>query len=354
MNIAPSIGTLIKAEPCEEAARWDAYVQSSPEATNYHRWVWGQLVGDTFGHRFYPLAATADGIVYGILPLHFIKSRLFGRFLLSVPFFSYGGLCATTPEAGEALLKRSVELARELGARYIELRGPVGPAGAVGSDWRGASAKVRMLVNLPGTVEELWQSLATGMRNKIRSARKHGLCAEWGGAELVDVFYRIFATNMHNLGTPVYPRRWFENMCRALPEKNRIVVVRDGAEPVAAGIVTAFRDTLDWPWSATLPGSHRKYSAIFLYWSLLEWALENGFRHVDLGRCSRGGGTWEFKRHWPCEEQELRWHYWLAPGEPVPNVKPDNPRYRLAIKLWQRLPLAMANRLGPHIASSIP
>ncbi|HEV2178532.1 MAG TPA: FemAB family XrtA/PEP-CTERM system-associated protein [Terriglobia bacterium] len=350
MNTELSAGAAVKAELCEDPARWDAYVESSAGATNYHRWVWGQVIADTFGHRPYRLAATAEGAVQGVLPLSFIESRLFGRFLVSVPFFSYGGVLASTPEAGEALLKTAIELGKELGARHIELRSEC----ADDAGWHDVSSKVGMLVDLPSTVEELWQSLSTGMRNKVRSARKRGLRAEWGGAELVDVFYRIFSTNMRNLGTPVYPRRWFENICHALPAENRVVVLWDNQEPVAAGIVTAFRGTVDWPWSATMPDSHRKYSAILLYWSLLEWALEKGYRQVDLGRCTPGSGTWEFKRHWPCEEKALHWRYWLAPGVPIPQVRPDNPRYHWAIKLWRRLPLAVANRLGPYIASSIP
>ena len=100
--------------------------------------------------------------------------------------------------------------------------------------------------------------------------------------------------------------------------------------------------------------ARRKYAAVFLYWSLLEWAAQNGYRTVDFGRCTRGSGNWEFKRHWNCEEVPLHWHYWLGAGARVPEMHADNPRYRLAVRVWQRLPLGVANWLGPRVVRCIP
>ena len=128
----------------------------------------------------------------------------------------------------------------------------------------------------------------------------------------------------------------------------------DGGDPVAGTVITTFRDAVELPWIASLPEERKHYSTVLLYWTALEWAVENGFRSVDLGRCTPGGGTYQFKRQWECEERPLRWYYWLAPGVPLPNLRPDNPRYRLAIRVWQKLPLGVANWLGPRIVRSIP
>jgi FemAB-related protein (PEP-CTERM system-associated) len=340
----------LSVELCRDPALWDAFVQSAPDATNYHRWVWKQVVEDTYGHQTFYLAATTDGVVQGVLPLVSITSRLFGNCLVSMPFFSYGGVLASSPEVEEKLLARAVEIAGETGARHIELRqGRPCPYG-----WQEATRKVTMLVELPGTVDELWKGLSTGMRNKIRSAQKRGLTSDCGGIERLDAFYDIFATNMRDLGTPVYPRSWFQNMCRYNPAGVRILTVWDEGRPVAAGLISLFRETAEWPWSATLAPARRKYGAVFLYWSLLEWALQNGYRRVDFGRSTPGTGNWEFKKHWGCEEKPLHWWCWLAPGGQVPDMHADNPRYRLAVRIWQHLPLGVANWLGPRLVRSIP
>ncbi len=192
------------------------------------------------------------------------------------------------------------------------------------------------------------------MRNKIRQGQKHNLRAEWGGLEAVPTFYQLFAANMRNLGTPVYAREFFENQIRRLPDRIRIVSLWDGATPVAAAFLTANQRTLQLPWSASLPQSRKKYSQVLMYWSFIQQAIADGFRKIDLGRCSRGSGTYEFKRHWEPIERPLHWYYWLAPGASMPQLRPDNAKFRLAVELWKRLPLAVANCLGPRLVRSIP
>lgn len=340
----------MKTEFFTNPSSWDAYVDTRPDASVYHRWNWGQVVEQTYGHRAYYLAATDGETLQGALPLVFMKSRIFGDFLVSTPFSSYGGVLANTPEARDLLLKKAVELAQELGARHVELR--QGDPCEVG--WKETSAKVKMEVELPDTAEKLWKLLSTGMRNKIRNAQKNMLEIEWHTGEAVDEFYGVFAKNMRDLGTPVYPKIWFENLCRQFNDQVRIIILRDGKEPVAAGFVTLFRDVVEFPWSASLRESRKKYSAVAMYWALLEWAVQNGYRRVDLGRCTPGSGTHEFKRHWPCTEIPLRWYYWLSPGAGLPELRPDNPRYRWATQVWRKLPVPVANWLGPRIVRAIP
>jgi serine/alanine adding enzyme len=329
---------------------WDRFVEAHPEASNYHRWVWKEVIEETYGHRSFYLAAVRGAAIEGVLPLFWIRSRLFGQFLTSVPFFSYGGVLANSQEAAQALLAHAVDLARELGARHIELR----QGSECDVPWHHMNSKITMLVNLPDKVDDLWRGLSTGIRNKIRSARKQGLTYEVGDSVHVEVFYSIFSQNMRNLGTPVYPKSWFANLFRCAPEGLKVLRVHDHGKPVGAGIISTYRNVAEWPWSATLPESRRKYSAVFLHWALLEWATETGLKVVDLGRCTPGSGTYEFKRHWRCQERPLHWYVWLAPGSSPPAMHADNPRYRWATRAWRRLPLPVANRLGPMIARSIP
>ncbi|HEV2616503.1 MAG TPA: FemAB family XrtA/PEP-CTERM system-associated protein [Candidatus Acidoferrales bacterium] len=335
---------------CDDSSVWENYVATAPNATIAHRWGWKEAVEETFEHRAYYLMAGADGKTEGILPLIHMRSLLFGNFLVSVPFSSYGGVLASSISAREQLLSRAVELAKELKAAHIELRQGVGCE--VG--WQESTKKLTVEVDLPGTVDELWKEFSPKLRKRIRYARNHGLRAQCGGAEDVESFYRVFAANMRNLGTPVYPRNWYENLCRRFPDEFRIFTIWEGQEPIAGAFLMIGRDGLELPWAASLPESREKFSPLLLYCTLLEWGIENGYKRVDLGRCTRDSGNHRFKQHWSRNERPLHWYYWTASDRPVPELRPDNPRYRLATRIWKKLPLAVANSLGPRIVRSIP
>lgn len=341
---------MLRVELCQDPCGWDRFVESHADAYNYHRWGWRRVIEETYGHKPYYLVASEAGSLRGILPLFSIRSRLFGNSLVSVPFFSYGGVLANSPAAAEALLQKAGELASQTGARHVELR----QAREFSHGWEQTRSKVTMEVLLPSTPDELWRRFSTGHRNKIRKSQKSGFRVEWGGAEAVRKFYPVFAANMRNLGTPVYPRKWFEVICERFPGEIQILTIHQESHVAAAAFLAPYRDTLEVPWSASLPDIRKQYSHYLMYWSFLEWAIQKGFRRMDLGRCTPGSGTYDFKCHWVCQEHPLDWYYWLAPGSAMPSVKNDSPRYHLAIQLWKHLPLAVANQLGPHIVRALP
>jgi len=340
----------MRIEICRDAAKWDAYVASMANASNYHRWNWKHVIEDTFGHEAFYLAALEGEAIQGILPLFRMRSRLFGHFLVSIPFFSYGGVLASDSMASEGLLSHAAKLGEELGVSHIELR----QGGSAATNWRDTSAKVIMEVELPQTVQELSDRISPKMRKRIRFARKNGLEPQWAGADAVGSFYSVFSTNMRNLGTPVYPQSWFENLFKQFPNEIKILNLNEGDKTVASALVSVYRDTVELPWAATLPESREKFSPLLQYWTLLEWALENGYKRVDLGRCTPGSGNHEFKKRWECVEKQLHWYYWLADGRSVPQLRPDNPKFKFATEVWKRLPLSVANLLGPRIVRSIP
>lgn len=329
---------------------WDAYAGTAAPDSQYHRWVWREIIQETFGHEPYYLAAVDRGKICGVLPLVSLRSRLFGKFLVSIPFFSYGGVIADSEEAREMLLAGAAELGRDLGARHIELRqGDECPM-----SWPGAPSKVTMEIHLPSTTDEAWKRLSSGMRNKVRNGQKQDFRIEWGGLEAIPTFYNVWAKNMLSLGTPVYSRRFFENQIRRLPGQIRILTLWDGATPVASSFINRHRDRFELPWSGSLLESRKKYSQVLMYWTFIQKAIEEGVKVIDLGRCTRGGGVYEFKRHWNPVERPLHWYYWLAPGSAIPHLRPDNPKFKMAVELWKRLPLAVANGLGPRLVRSIP
>jgi serine/alanine adding enzyme len=335
---------------CDNALAWDAYVAADPQASNYHRWLWKQVIEETYGHRTFYLAVHDQGQIRGVLPLVGMKSWLWGRFLVSMPFCSYGGVLASNAIARESLLRRAKEIATEFKADHVELR----QGDVLTNGWQSSAGKVCMKVTLPPSSEMLFGKLSSRLRNKIRGAGKQGLRAFWGKDELVDEFYAVFSRNMRNLGTPVYPKRWFENFLRYAGSTTQILVVRDGGQPVATTWVTTYRGEAELPWIASTPEARGKYSTVFLYWKALEWATQKAYQRVDLGRCTPGSGTQRFKAQWPCEENPLPWNYWTPEGKSPPQLRPSNPRFRMAIAVWKHLPLAAANFLGPRIVRSIP
>ncbi len=341
---------MITTSICEDPVGWESFVDSMPEASNYHRWIWRRVIQETYGHAPYYLAATAGGRMEGVLPLVFVKSRLFGDSLVSMPFFSYGGVLARSESAHQALIAKGMDLAQDLSARNIELR----QATADISGWHTVTEKVAMGVQIPSDAAEMWNRLNPKIRKRIRHSRKSGLTTCWAGGEAVEDFYGVFATNMRNLGTPVYPRTWFAKICACLDSETRILRVQNEGRTVAAAFVHVFRDTVELPWAASLADSRKEFSTLLLYWTLLEWAAENGYRRVDLGRCTPGSGNYQFKHHWVCEEQPLCWSYWLKGGAAVPHRHADSARFRWAIQTWKHLPLAVANALGPRIVRGMP
>jgi serine/alanine adding enzyme len=340
----------MKVEIIEDPEIWNNCVSKFAPKRTYHLWSWRKVIEETFGHRSYYLAAIDENGVRGILPLVLIKSKLFGRSLISIPFFSYGGVLADSDEAREKLLEAAAQCARELGAGHVEVR----QGDECNISWVSASPKVTMEIELPDTVDEYLKGLSTSRRKRARYNLKRGFRAEWAGIEGLPTFYRIFAANMRNLGTPVYPRDFFENQFRHFPDDLNVVSLWDGRKAVAAGILTAHGKTLELPWAASLEEYRKQETPAVLYWSVIEKAILQGYRSLDLGRCTKGSGNWAFKRHWNPVERPLHWYYWLRPGTAIPELRPDNLKFRVAINLWKRLPLIVANGLGPRLVRSIP
>lgn len=330
---------------------WDAYVKAHASATNYHLWGWRAVVVNSFGHPCYYLSARDQkGKLVGILPLVHMQSRIFGSFLISVPFFNYGGLLCDRQEVGDALLAEAALLRKELGAEHVELR-HVEP-------WPGdlptKQHKVSMLLELAEDAEAQWKRFNAKLRNQIRKPEKSGLTAAVGGRELLDDFYTVFVRNMRDLGTPVYSQKLFANVLAAFPEDSRIISVSLEGKPVAAGLITRFRDTVEIPWASSI----RDYNSLcpnnLLYWTALRHAIETGCRRFDFGRSTPGEGTYKFKEQWGAKPLQLNWQYLLREGEALPELNNKNPKFELAIRLWQKLPLPITRILGPQIVKNIP
>lgn len=338
-------------EAAPSDAAWDAYVTTHANATGYHLLAWRQVIDCVFGHRtFYLYAKDEEGSIRGVLPLAFLSSRLFGRFLVSLPFLNYGGVLASDAESERALLQRAVELASEVGARHIELRhGP-----QLGSGWIDRQHKVSMRLEVPGDFASLWRGFSAKVRSQVRRAEKEGISCRIGGMDLLDDFYTVFTRNMRDLGTPVQGRNFFANILQAFPDAARVAAVYLKDRVLAAGFLYGFRDMLEIPWASSDRRYNRLAPNMLLYKSVLEYACERRFRVFDFGRSTPDSGTYKFKEQWGARPVALHWYYWLAEGDTLPDLSPSNSKFRLAISVWRRLPLAVSRRLGPNIVRYIP
>ncbi len=283
------------------------------------------------------------------LPLVEFRSHLFGTFAVSLPFVNYGGVVANGALAAGALTAHAISLARARHWRHVELR----HIRRQFAEWPAKRHKVAMWMPLAADPETLWSSLDRKVRNQVRKAEKCGCTAEDGGEELLGDFYRVFAHNMRDLGTPVYGRRFFDEVFRSFPSETRVFVVRVAGEPVAASITVGWRDRLEVPWASSLRAHAAKSPNTLLYWAMLRWAVRQGCRTFDFGRSTPDEGTFHFKKQWGAQPHELAWEYLGLSGD-LPDQSPKNPKFKAAIALWQHLPVSVATALGPAIVRNIP
>jgi FemAB-related protein (PEP-CTERM system-associated) len=332
-------------------------VEQHPQATIGHLRAWGAVFQSAYGHETLPLAALAEGELVGILPQVLVRSRLFGDRLVSMPFLDYGGVLVDTDAERDlgtdvtgALVEAAAATGRSRRARSLGLRQfhPIATADPVTSD------RVTMLLPL-SSADTVWKALPSERRNRVRKGEKSGLTVVWGGAELLDGFYGVFAANMRDLGSPVHSRAFFAEMVSRMPDTARVLQVRDaGARPVGAAVCLFFRDTIAVPWVSSRREAFALCPNFVLYWEVIRFGCAEGYRMLDLGRSFRNAGTFEFKRQWGASPHPLPWIFRdLVAGGPPP-VDRDSSRFQRLVDLWKRLPVPIANLLGPWIRRQVP
>jgi FemAB-related protein (PEP-CTERM system-associated) len=309
------------------------------------------VVRRVYGHEPVYLLAEDGGEVRGVLPLVMMRSRLFGRRLVSMPFLDYGGILAAPDSGAEpALLAAAIEVARGRRAQTLGLRQflPTGLPHPATAD------RVTMLLDL-GTEQEAWKALPSERRNRIRKGERNGLVAAWGGAELREEFYRVFAVNMRDLGSPVHSRRFFSVMLEELGGTARVLLVRDpGGRTVGAAVCLFFRDTIMVPWVSSLREAFTLCPNFVLYWEVMRFGCRRGYRVLDLGRSFLNKGTFEFKRQWGARPHTLPWLFVDVEAGAAPPVDRDAGRFARLIEAWKRLPVPVATTIGPWVRRQVP
>ena len=320
---------------------------------------WLSVLSGGLGHRVFALIARKGeepaSPICGYLPVALVAGRLFGRFLVSLPYVNQAGVVAADPTVRAALIERAVELARVHDVKYLELRHAQSIEHA--SLDRSRDEKVRMVLALPADPDALWDQISAKVRNQVRKGDKMGLSIRFGGCDLLNDFYSVFAVNMRDLGTPVYPRKLFAHAVNSLDGDAQIAVVDCQDQPVA-GALLVHNSRLGCP-STHVPSASclRRFNHtnanMWMYHKLLERAIARGSKEFDFGRSSTDSGTYRFKKQWGAKPQPTVWQYHLRHGD-IDAVRPDSGKYRRRIETWQKLPVWLTRLIGPPIVRGIP
>lgn len=333
------------------AKEWNEYVFRHKNATFFHLTEWKDVVEETFGHRALYLYAENDGQISGILPLFLVDSRMFGRMLVSTAFAVYGGPVADRIETETLLIQRAEELGVELGVDYVELR----RNSVTASSLPRTDLYVRFRQRLFDDPEENFKAMPREARRLVRKARKAGLSSEVSQTRLTE-FYDIYQRNVKRLGTPVYPKKLFQNLMRRFGDRCNILSVLYQGKVIAAVMTFYFRDTvLPYYGGSLLKYNNNTYAPNnFMYWELMRYGIENEYKWFDFGRSKVGTGAYHFKKHFGMSPEPLDYQYILIRRQTLPNLNPMNPKYQLFIRIWKHLPLWMTRIIGPQVVRNIP
>lgn len=357
-------------EPALERAL-RAYLAQAPASSGVapeHDPHWLTVLRDGLGHRTFSVIARDDATnqIAGYLPLALVSSRLFGRFLVSLPYLNRAGVVASQADAASELIEAAVMIARQHDVKYLEMRHH-----GKGADhpklFVKKADKFRMAMALPGVehaadghaVNALWDSYNPKVRNAVRKAERAKLEVQWGSVELLEEFYDVFAVNMRDLGTPVYPRRLFLCVLDTLSPRAELAVVTLEGKPVAGALLVhdaaaeGYAATTTVPSASSLRAYHGSNVNMWMYHQLLQRAVQRGSREFDFGRSSLDSGTYKFKKQWGARPEPTVWQYHVRHGD-VGAMRPTHPRNLRRIQTWQKLPVWLTRLVGPTIVRGIP
>ncbi len=331
-----------------DSASWDTFVRGADSSSFCHLAGWRDILSDQLGVEcLYRVTVDADGDLQGILPLVRVRSWLFGHYLVSVPFLNDGGPLGTA-SARRQLADEAVAEARRTGADLLELRTRDG----VGLGLPISSRKITVLLPLPPNADDLFKAFPSKLRSQIRRPLKEGLTTRFG-PDQVEPFYEVFARTMRDLGTPVLPRGFFERVATTFPDLAVFGVVYRGDQPLAGGCGFLWREEFEMTWAGAVRESRTVAANMLLYWAFMQEMIARRARVFNFGRCTPGGGTHLFKQQWGGADVALPWCQY-APRAVKATPSPDDAAFSWGPRLWRRLPLSVANRLGPRLIRFLP
>lgn len=342
----PRIGTL----DAVRTRQWDAFVRREPSATFFHLSGWMKVMERTFGYRVCAVYSEREGEITGVLPLFLTKNWITGPCLISTPFAVYGGIAASDPESFTLLLEHARRMAIEQNVQYLELRNR---EGETQPHFHPSSRHVTFTCELHPDPEVNMKRLPRDTRYMIRKAIKLGLSGRHSIDQL-DEFYELFAINLRKHGTPALPKRLLTNLVEEFKDEIDLLVVYSEGKPVSGVLTFLFGDTVLPYYSGATPEATRLAANNFLYWELMRWAAERGYRNFDFGRSKTGTGAYHFKTQWNMKISPLPYQVFLVNKKSVPDFSPANKKFEMATQLWSKLPFWLTKKIGPRIVRWFP
>lgn len=331
----------------EDSVRWDQFVMNHPDATFFHRSGWKTVIEKAFGHKTWFLYAEKNGELQGILPLAEVRSLLFGHSLSALPFCVYGGVVAKNDPAREQLELAAQELAEQLKVDYLEFRN----FHSVHADWPRKDLYVTFRKEIDPDVERNMLAIPRKQRAMVRKGIKYGLVSEVD--QSIDRFFYAYSNSVHRLGTPVFAKKYFRLLKDVFGEDCELLTIVKDGNTISSVMSFYFRDEV-LPYYGGGTEEARQFAANdFMYWELMRNSCEKGLKVFDFGRSKRNSGSYSFKANWGFEPQPLHYEYRLIHSSAIPDHNPSNPKYQFFIKAWQKIPLTIANLIGPHIVKNL-
>ncbi len=328
--------------------RWNEFVFACPDATFFHRAEWQKIIGEVFRHPTFFLYAEKESQIVGVLPLAHVNSRLFGNSLVSLPFAVYAGIASNDPEAQASLEAKAQQLAVKLDVDHLEFRN----VSAKHSNWPTQDLYVTFRKEILPDAEANMLAIPRKQRAMVRKGIKNCLKSQVDRSS--DRFFSLFADNVHRHGTPALPKRYFDTLLKVFGDDCEILTVTSSEGKLLSSVLSFyFRDEV-LPYYAGDDEAARDLAANdFKYWELMRRSSERGLRIFDYGRSKVGTGPYAFKKNWGFAPQPLHYEYCLYKRDSIPQNNPNNAKFKLFIEAWRRMPIGLANWLGPHIVRNL-
>ena len=334
----------IKKLDAANFSRWDAFVEKADGATFFHKAGWQEVLEKAFKHQCHFLYAEQGNEITGVLPLAEVKSFLFGHALVSTPFCVYGGVVSSDNAAKQALIDKACQLADELSVDHLELRNRQ----IERPDWPCKTLYYTFRKEISEDQDENLKAIPRKQRAVVRKAIKLELDSEFD--DEISRFYTAYSTSVRNLGTPVFSKKYFKVLREVFSDCSDVLTITHNDELVTSVMSFYFRDeVLPYYGGGTAAARHLKGND-FMYWRLLCECAQKGVKIFDYGRSKKGTGSFSFKKNWGFEPEPLYYEYYLVKAKEMPDLNPLNPKYRLMINCWQKLPLKISQIIGPMVS----
>lgn len=333
----------------DDEKKWDEFIIEEKDSTFYHQIGWKNIVQKTYGYKPHYLIAKENEEIKGVLPLFSMKSKIFGRKMVSIPFAPYGGISANSEFIKNALIDEANRLTKECDLGYLELRNL---NEIIHNNYKINSLYITFIIRLEDGLDTIWLNLRRDKKKGVNKAKKANLSLEWNTD--IDNFYDIYAITMKELGTPIHAYDFFKNIVNEFPDKTKILTVKYKDKAVCCKFLLFYKDTVISMWGSTLDEYQYLHPYDLANWEAIEYSYKKGYKYFDFGRCLLNSGVFQYKKGWPCEQKQLYYQFYIFNAKNLPDVVQSNPDRTRFARVWKKLPMPITKIVGPFLRKNFP